>query len=170
MLQSSEAFVVGAKGHIGASVEAHTPGGSAAALAGLGTNGFRAPAGANFVDVYVHAASVENCAVVVPPFGWASARATLRLVVDEYSPDLQYVRTFEGLETIVLDSTVNVVGVGDIRLNEMRERSAATKAPVAEGYVYAFRVFAMVSAAVANTAHAASNFYYDFDPLVYAFS
>jgi hypothetical protein len=124
----------------------------------------------NFVDIFVRSDCTENCAVVVPPFGWATAKATLLLVVDEYSSDLQFVRTFEGPATVVLDSTVNVVGVGEVRVNEVRERNAAVKAPVTVGNVYAFRVFAFVDTGVVNTAHAASNFLYDFDPLVFAFS
>jgi hypothetical protein len=99
----------------------------------------------------------------------AQAYADLSILVQEFSPAGAFIRNIPGPAAVVYDVSVFFLGV-NIRANEMRTRFASTHTPVVPGRIYRIWLDSFQFVNANFTAHAASNFTYDFGPLFFVFT
>ena len=169
-VNGSAAFTAGGLGRLFADISADTPAGGAATTTSLGTAAvFAAPAGTTFLDVTASTASLENGGFVAWPVASAQAYADLSIFVQEFSPTGAFIRGVSGQATVVLDVSTFFAGV-HLRINETRTRIASIHMPVVSGRLYRIWLDSLQFVNVVGTAHAASNFTYDFGALFFNFS
>jgi len=128
-----------------------------------------APSSASFLDVTASTTSFENGGVLVAPFGSAQAFADLSILVQEFSPTGVFIRNIPGPSTVVLDARADLFGV-NLRVDEIHTRIASIHMPVVGGRIYRIWLDSFQFVNAVNTAHAASNFTYDFGPLFFVFT
>lgn len=165
----SSAFASGGMGRISADIFADTPSGGAGTTTSLGATVGAAPPGAQFLDVTATTASFENGGVVAWPVSSAQAYADLSIFVEEFSPAGSFIRSAWGPSTVVLDARADFAGIY-LRIDERRTRIASVHMAVTPGRIYRVWLDSLQFVNVVGTAHASSNFTYDFGPLFFVFS
>jgi hypothetical protein len=169
-VNGSSAVTAGGLGRLFTNISADTPAGGAGTTTSLGTaTALAAPVGTTFLDVTASTASLENGGFVVWPVGSAQAYADLRILVQEFSPTGAFIRSVTGQPTVVLDVGTFFGGVY-LRINESRTRIASIHMPVVGSRRYRIWLDSFQFVNAVGTAHAASNFTYDFGPLFFMFS
>jgi hypothetical protein len=169
-VNGSAAITSGGLGRLFADISADTPAGGAATTTSLGTaTALAAPAATTFLDVTASTASLENGGFVAWPVASAQAYADLSIFVEEFSATGAFIRSVSGQPTVVLDVGTSFAGVY-LRINESRTRIAAIHMPVVGGRGYRIWLDSLQFVNAVGTAHAASNFTYDFGPLFFLFS
>jgi hypothetical protein len=169
-VNGSSALTAGGLGRLSADISADTPAGGAATTTSLGTaTAFAASAGTTFLDVTASTASLENGGFVVWPVASAQAYADLSIFVQEFSPTGAFIRSVSGQPTVVLDVGTSFGGVY-LRINESRTRIASIHMPVVGGRRYRIWLDSFQFVNAVGTAHASSNFVYDFGPLFFVFT
>jgi hypothetical protein len=93
----------------------------------------------------------------------------LSIFVQEFSPTGAFIRNVSGPPTVVLDVSTFFAGV-HLRIDERRTRIASIHMPVVGGRRYRIWLDSLQFVNVVGTAHAASNFTYDFGPLFFTFT
>jgi hypothetical protein len=166
----SSAITSGGMGRLFANIAADTPGGSANTTTSLGVAAaMTAPPGTRFLDVTASTASLENGGVVAAPISFADAYADLSIFIEEFNASGTFLRAVTGPATVILDVHAVFAGIS-LRIDERRTRIASIHMPAFPGRRYRIWLDSNQSVAAGATAHAASNFTYDFGPLFFVFS